>query len=204
MNILRINSKKTVSLLSGILFVGLLFQTVTEKVVITTANAGTADEISPIIEKNEFEHIYDESEHIYEDSNPIPFVVITEEQIVHDEKVQKVRKYLQSRNSPLYHYAEDFVNASEEYGIDYRIVTAISIVESGGGKKNFMPYNAWGWGKKGFSSWPEGIWAVSKGIGKYYSNGLTTPKLISYSYCPPSADSWARKVQGVMNLIAQY
>ena len=102
------------------------------------------------------------------------------------------------------HFAEDFVKASEEYGIDYRIVAAISIIESGGGKKNFRSYNAWGWGKSGFTDWSEGIWAVSKGIGKYYSKGLTTPRLISYSYCPPSADSWARKVQGVMNLIAQY
>ena len=197
MNILRINSKKTMSFLSAMLFVGLLLQTVTGKVVISTANAGTAEEILPIIKK-------DQTEHIYEESNPIPFVVLTEEQIAHEQKVQKIRKYLQSRNSHLSHFAEDFVKASEEYGIDYRIVAAISIIESGGGKKNFRPYNAWGWGKSGFTDWSEGIWAVSKGIGKYYSKGLTTPRLISYSYCPPSADSWARKVQGVMNLIAQY
>lgn len=197
MNILRINSKKTMSFLSAMLFVGLLLQTVTGKVVISTANAGTAEEILPIIKK-------DQTEHIYEESNPIPFVVLTEEQIAHEQKVQKVRKYLQSRNSPLSHFAEDFVKASEEYRIDYRIVAAISIIESGGGKKNFRSYNAWGWGKSGFTDWSEGIWAVSKGIGKYYSKGLTTPRLISYSYCPPSADSWARKVQGVMNLIAQY
>ena len=107
MNILRINSKKTMSFLSAMLFVGLLLQTVTGKVVISTANAGTAEEILPIIKK-------DQTEHIYEESNPIPFVVLTEEQIAHEQKVQKVRKYLQSRNSPLSHFAEDFVKASEE------------------------------------------------------------------------------------------
>jgi len=30
---------------------------------------------------------------------------------------------------------------------------------------------------------------------------LKTPKLISKYYCPPTADSWANKVQYVMNSI---
>ncbi len=191
-----INSRKVVSILSGLLFVGLILNTSTERKPLSVVKAETSREYSSIaIEAN--------VSNISDDSNPISLIVIPYEQVAHEEKVFRIRKYLQSRNSPLSHYAEDFVNASEEYHIDYRIVAAISIIESGGGKKNFRPFNAWGWGKSGFSDWPEGIWTVSKGIGKYYSKGLTTPRLISYSYCPPSSDAWASKVQAVMNIIAQ-
>jgi len=191
-----INSRKVVSILSGLLFVGLILNTSTERKPLSVVKAETSREYSSIaIEAN--------VSNISDDSNPISLIVIPYEQVAHEEKVFRIRKYLQSRNSPLSHYAEDFVNASEEYHIDYRIVAAISIIESGGGKKNFRPFNAWGWGKSGFSDWPEGIWTVSKGIAKYYSKGLTTPRLISYSYCPPSSDAWASKVQAVMNIIAQ-
>lgn len=116
-------------------------------------------------------------------------------------KVRDVREYLESRNSPLAEYAEVFVEASDHYEIDYRIVAAISVIESGGGKHNFRPHNAWGWGKMTFSDWEEGIWAVSKGIGNYYSRGLNTPKLIGTYYCPPNAERWGEKVQFVMNEI---
>ncbi len=61
--------------------------------------------------KNEFEHIALNPNIFIEDSNPIPFVVITEEQIVHDEKVQKVKNIYKVEF--LSHYAEDFVNGSE-------------------------------------------------------------------------------------------
>jgi len=191
-----INSRKVVSILSGLFFVGLILNTTTERIPLSVVKAETSRESSSIAVEANVENISD-------DSNPISFIVIPYEQVEHEEKVFRIRKYLQSRKSPLSHYAEDFVNASEEYHIDYRIVASISIIESGGGKKNFRPFNAWGWGNNGFSDWTEGIWTVSKGIGKYYSKGLTTPRLISYSYCPPSSDAWASKVQAVMNIIAQ-
>ena len=116
-------------------------------------------------------------------------------------KVRNIREFLEKRNSPLAQYAEVFVEASDHYGIDYRIVAAISIIESSGGKHNFKPHNAWGWGKMTFSNWEDGIWTVSKGIGKYYSRGLNTPNLIGTYYCPPNAQRWGEKVQFVMNEI---
>jgi hypothetical protein len=116
-------------------------------------------------------------------------------------KVEKVRKYLSNRNSPLADYAEEFVKAAEEYSIDYNLVAAISVIESGAGKKCFKPYNAWGWGNMSFDNFKEGIWTVSKGLGKYYANGLNTPKLIGPRYCPPNAVKWGNNVQFVMNQI---
>jgi len=181
--------------LSGILFAGVILHTLSQRIDTFKVEADISGTITPNAARTQVENILDDIDPIYS-----PY----EEQYVPDEvKVEKIRVYLASRNSPLAEYAEEFVRAADEHGIDYRIVAAISIIESEGGKKNFRPYNAWGWGKKSFSSWVEGINTVSASIGRYYSKGLTTPELISYSYCPPNAESWARKVQGVMNVIAQ-
>jgi hypothetical protein len=127
---------------------------------------------------------------------------ISKEEIEFNRKVSKIKKYLEGRGAPLAKYSEEFVKAADHYGIDYRLVAAISIIESSGGKHNFRPHNAWGWGKSGFDSWEDGIWAVSKGLGKYYARGATTPQTIAPSYCPPNAVAWARKVSYVMGVIA--
>jgi hypothetical protein len=127
---------------------------------------------------------------------------LSKEEIAFNSKVEKIRKYLSNRGAPLAKYAEEFVKAADHYGIDYRLVAAISIIESSGGKHNFRPHNAWGWGKSGFKTWKDGIWAVSEGLSKYYAKGATTPQTIAPSYCPPSADAWASKVSYVMRVIS--
>ena len=131
-------------------------------------------------------------------------VSISAEDIENQRKIDNVRNFLLKRNSPLAEYASEFVYAANEYGIDYRLVAAISIVESSGGIHNFRAYNAWGWGSYGFDNWKDGIWSVSKGLATgYYSKGLDTPYEIGRVYCPPSASSWAGKVTRLMNEIGE-
>lgn len=195
MNYLLLQNKKILAVISGIMLVALALHTFSQKAPIAQVEANLSEDavIAPLVSQ---------AENIVEEIEPVAYNNNAQHYIPNAQKVEKIKKYLEKRGSPLAAYAEEFVKAADEYGIDYRIVVAISIVESNGGKKNFKPYNAWGWGKSGFGSWTEGIWAVSKGIGKYYSKGATTPKYISTSYCPPNADNWARNVQGVMNVIA--
>lgn len=195
MNYPLLQNKKTLGIISGIMFVGVMLHTASNNTPIAQADAIISQgvTITPSVS---------ETKNVVEEIVPVAYIKDAQNYVPNAEKVGKIRRYLNSRNSPLAEYAEEFIKAADEYGIDYRIVTAISIIESGGGKHNFKPHNAWGWGKSGFESWTEGIWAVSKGIGKYYSKGATTPKWISKSYCPPNADNWARNVQGVMNEIA--
>lgn len=129
-------------------------------------------------------------------------IEIKPENVNNSERVHNIEVFLEKRNSPLTRYAQEFVLAADYWNIDYRLVAAISVVESGGGINTFRKYNAWGWGKNGFKSWEDGIWSVSEGISKgYYSKGLDTPKEISKYYCPPSSDSWARKVSSLMKEI---
>lgn len=184
---LQIKGRTAVAILSGLLFVGFIFKTIDNRIPTQIAQA-TQNTVIPTNEENINEKIQIQS---------APTKKVT------DKRVTQIKKYLSKRNAPLAKYAQDFVDAADQYKIDYRIVAAISIIESGGGKTTFKPYNAWGWGKSGFKNWTEGIYTVSKGIAKYYSKGLTTPKLISKTYCPPSADNWANKVQYVMNEISK-
>ncbi|HAM37106.1 MAG: hypothetical protein UR96_C0047G0005 [candidate division WS6 bacterium GW2011_GWC1_36_11] len=180
---LLVKGRKTLSVIAVVLGTGLVASIISDKmpVNLVLADQGQVSAVS--------------TEYISVDSAEIT----TNE--VADIRVAKIKAYLDKRAAPLADYANEFVAAADTYQIDYNLVAAISVIESEGGKHTFRPYNAWGWGKSGFSSWEDGIWAVSKGLSKYYAKGMTTPRSISYSYCPPSADSWAAKVQSVMNKI---
>ena len=91
---------------------------------------------------------------------------------------------------------------ANKFEIDYRLLAAISIVESSGGRKLYRPYNAWGWGgSKGitFESWEHSLYVVSKGIRKgYYDRGATTPELMARAYNPHTPNEWSGKVKGIM------
>jgi hypothetical protein len=126
-----------------------------------------------------------------------------------DPRVKKIKKLYHNYGSPLESKAEYMVAVSDRFGIDYRLVPAISIVESSGGLYTYRPYNAWGWGGQGgaftFSSWEESIWVVTKGIKEgYWDYGARTPYQMARSYCPPTWQSWAGKVTYVLNLIDSY
>lgn len=193
-----LNKKNILAVIAGILFTGLILNTI--------------NEISPtaVMSTNQASLVELEEETIeYMDSNEIKERILEEAVSTRAQdsetlaKIENVRNYLSRRNSPLAQYAEEIVKAATQYGIDYRLVPAISIIESSGGIHTFRTYNAWGWGKRNFSSWEEGIWEVSKGLGNYYAKGLTTPQKISVYYCPPSASEWARKVSYVMREIGE-
>lgn len=119
-------------------------------------------------------------------------------------RVSRLQKFLKSYNSPLEHYAINFVKASETYNLDYRLLVAISGVESTFGKRiPYNSYNAFGWanGKYKFNSWEESIELVSKTLReKYYNKGLTNISEIARRWAPPSK-TWATKVKYFMEKI---
>lgn len=121
-----------------------------------------------------------------------------------DFRVIKLRRFLQKHNSPLAPYSGEFVWYADKYSLDWRLVPAITGVESTFGKR--IPYNshnAYGWanGNYYFGSWEESIGIVSKTLRKkYYNRGASSIEEISRIYAPPS-DSWSWKVEYFMNEI---
>ena len=181
--------KNVLAVFTGILVTGFILNTLyelTPKEIVGIDNARFEREY-----KQDIEYIEETPQ---EETILVEAVSIDPKQVERERRITNIRNFLEGRNSPLAKYAEEFVDAAQEYGIDYRLVAAISIVESSGGLYNFRPYNAWGWGSYGFEDWKDGIWSVSEGLGKYYARGLDTPYEIGRVYCPPSSDSWSRKV----------
>ena len=126
------------------------------------------------------------------------------EQDLNYQKAKKIETYFRvnRNNAPLADYAEKFVEVANKYGLDYRLLPAIAVMESGGGKSLFRSYNAWGYGKYSFNSFEEGIEIVGKGLKEgYIDKGRVTPAQIAPIYCPPNATNWARSVQKFMNEI---
>lgn len=109
-----------------------------------------------------------------------------------DTRAEAIDAYLGS--SPLGGYGATFVAAADAYGLDARLLPAISKVESGGGAKCFLSCNAWGYGHYSWSSWDEAIWAVAAGISRGYGSSAT-PESMEGVYC---AAPWGSKVRACM------
>ena len=126
-----------------------------------------------------------------------------------DARVLLVTNYLKRFNSPLLPHAKDVVTISDKYHLDYRLLVAIAMQESGLCKK--IPpasHNCWGYGIYGdlvtrFESYPEAMDTVARGLKKnYIDKGLDTPEEIMLKYTPPSialGGPWAKGVNKVMD-----
>ncbi len=114
-----------------------------------------------------------------------------------NKRVKQLGAFLDKYDSPLAPYAQTFVEVADEYQIDWKLVPAITGVESTFGKHiPYNSYNAYGWanGKYSFGSWEESIEKVTKTLkNKYYNRGLDNPYKIGPVYAPPS-NTWAGKV----------
>ena len=121
-----------------------------------------------------------------------------------DYRTKFLKSFLESHNSPFVDHADKFIMYADIYQIDWRLVPAISGVESTFGKhipKN--SYNAYGWanGNYQFKSWEESIEIVSRALReKYYDKGATNISKIARRYAPPSS-TWSWKVKYFMEKI---
>ena len=130
-----------------------------------------------------------------------------------DTRVEKVKIFLSSYNSPLAPYAEEFVEASDKNGYDYRILPAIALIESTGGKftPSCAPYNPFGWssttspcGFYRFESFEEAIRIVGDkiGNGKYYARFQQTKRISELAYVyNENPEDWTFKLEYFMERI---
>lgn len=123
-----------------------------------------------------------------------------------DARPEIIRQYLGKYKSPLEPLSDLIVESADKYQLDFRLTTAIAQKESNLCK--LIPgssFNCWGWGihskgTLGFSSFGEGIEAVSRGIREEYLNkGYQTIEEIMGKYTPLSSGSWADGVNKFMN-----
>jgi hypothetical protein len=158
-------------------------------------------------------------------AQPIPKVKITAsaygtEQVLGatveagDARSLLLTKFLGDHQSPLTQYADYILDRADHYQIDFRLVPAIAMCESGVGKRipSKDSYNAWGvavyTGEASGAKFPNWLYAidwVSKYIKeKFMNKGMTTPLLMGPVWAPPSVqngNSWANCVEYFMGQI---
>lgn len=128
-----------------------------------------------------------------------------------DGRVAQLINFFKNNKSTLNLQAETFVEVADQYSLDYRLLPAIAMQESKGGK--YMPKgsnNPFGYGISGgkitkFASLEEAIEAVTKSIkDNYYDQGLKTPEEMMTKYAPASINSqptWAEAISAYINQI---
>jgi hypothetical protein len=124
------------------------------------------------------------------------------------EHADKIDAYFAKRDMPLEGYGEKMVAEAEKNNLDWRLLPAIAIKESTGGKFA-CGYNPFGWGSckiVKFKSWDAAIEAVAHNLGgnnpgtsRYYQGMSTKEKL--YHYNGSVVPTYAGEVLKFMELI---
>ncbi len=142
-----------------------------------------------------------------EGSASVANTVTAEVKLEKDMRVETLRTYLESKNSPLAENAETFVEVADEYGLDYRFLPAIAGIESNFGRVQLEnSYNPFGWGGGCiyFESFEEAIRTVGFELyERCVKVGADTPAEIGPSYCPPNYVRWIAAVEGFMEKISK-
>jgi len=122
-----------------------------------------------------------------------------------DDRVQILHDYLERKHSPLAPYALTFVQEADKNNIDWRLVAAISGLESSFGVH--IPsnsYNGWGYGVYGdnvrrFESWDDGISTVSKALRDDYMTKWKATTVPEIGRLYAASPTWAVRVQYFLN-----
>ncbi len=121
-----------------------------------------------------------------------------------------LRDFLKSYDSPLATYAADFVAEANHNNIDWKLVAAISGVESYFGEQiPYASHNGWGYGVYGnnvrnFESWPDGIAVVSRALRQDYLNTWGATNIYEIGAIYAADPAWANKVTHFINLIEEF
>jgi hypothetical protein len=128
---------------------------------------------------------------------------------IRKERAEAIDSFFKKRDMPLHGSGMTFVLVAEKYGLDWRLLPAISIRESSGGKAA-CGYNVFGWGScklgHSFNSYEEAIESLGKNLGgankntaRYYAGKTTEEKLYYYngSVEPP----YTGEVLAIMDMI---
>ncbi|NCU28459.1 MAG: hypothetical protein EOM85_02200 [Candidatus Moranbacteria bacterium] len=140
-------------------------------------------------------------------------VITTQEDESRQAKADAIDDYFASKGAPLSGYGMKFVEEAEENDIDWRLLPAIAMRETTGGKfackSAKAPNNNFGWHscKSGFSSVEASIEYISKTLGGnndnvlHYHSEMTTEQILK-KYNPDSIiPGYSKQVMKIMDSI---
>ena len=151
--------------------------------------------ISPTITKNDYKAQTAQPPVLIASPKPKNLVVVSMVAGV-DNRADRLARYLASKDSPLVPYAQDFVEISDKYNLDYTFLPAITGVESSFGQRvPAYSYNPYGWnnGAAHFQNWVDATNQVASGIRtRYMPEGEVTSFAIGSRYAQDPF--WAERV----------
>jgi hypothetical protein len=124
-----------------------------------------------------------------------------------DDRAERIDAYFSKRNMPLAGYGEQFVKMADKCDIDWRLLPAIGVRESSGGKFQYNN-NPFGWGsaKIRFKDFSQAIDVVSDNLcglndatAKYYKDKTTYQRL--WYYNGTVIPSYPQEVIDIMEMI---
>lgn len=121
-----------------------------------------------------------------------------------------LREYLTKYDSPLAKHSHVFVEQADNYDLDWRLLVAISGVESTFAKHYpYQSYNAWGWGIYGdnmivFKSWDDAITTISKELRQRYVNTWKAEDVYQIGRYYAASPTWAQRVAYFLNDIETF
>lgn len=117
-----------------------------------------------------------------------------------DQRHARLETFFQSFGCPAPYHVKEYIGAADTYAIDYRLLPAISVLESTCGiyqRQN----NRWGWAsaRKGFASFRAGLEYIAHQLadGHYYKNKTLEEKVHMYNPRP----QYARQLESLMRKI---
>ncbi|MDB5260644.1 MAG: hypothetical protein JWN37_875 [Candidatus Nomurabacteria bacterium] len=141
------------------------------------------------------------------DATPVTQVEVSVDDL-RSQKAAAIDSYFTARGMPLSGTGMNFVLVAEKYGLDWRLLPAISVRESSGGKAA-CGYNVFGWGScklSNFKSYEDAIESLGKNLGganpktsRYYAGKSTMQKL--YYYNGTVIASYPGEVASIMSTI---
>jgi len=140
-------------------------------------------------------------------------IIIDQQEIILSKKAKAIDDYFEQRDMPLAGFGRKMVIEAEKNNLDWRLLPAIAVRESTGGKFacKGAKFSAFGWGscKINFESYDQSIEVVARNLGgnnprteRYYANKSTYKILQTYN--PPSiVPKYAEQVISIMNAIGK-
>lgn len=118
-----------------------------------------------------------------------------------DDRPEVLEKFFAKYRSPLAAHATAFVAAADRYGLDWRLMPSLVILESGG--RNLRNNNVFGWGN-GYSRFPsvrDSVWTVAEILANRdpYRGKTLQGKMKAYN---PRRRDYCNRVMRVMATIS--
>jgi hypothetical protein len=138
-------------------------------------------------------------------------VITTQEEKIREERAEKIDAYFKEKGAPLAGFGETFVEEAEKNGLDWRLLPAIAMRESTGGKQacKKAANSVFGYGscKMSFKSIDDSIRIVAESLGgnnpntaRYYEGKTTEQILRKYNSVIPK---YPQEVLKIMESIGE-